>query len=142
MELQIAFHKRKFNGCVLSVPCSVSLCAWKQGVSLFSGCVPIGDTCLSENTLVLLQTGHLQKLSAERVKSNKRLTVCLHTSESTHLQAYCLTTLFPFSQDLLVSQKNSVTPSSQCYMKSAVFLKKKNYCNLLRKVHISFFLKD
>lgn len=42
-------------------------------------------TCLSENTLVLLQTGHLQKLSAERVKSNKRLTVCLHTSESTHL---------------------------------------------------------
>lgn len=45
-----------------AVFCSVSLCAWKQGISLFSGCVPIRDTRLSENTLIFFQTGHLQKL--------------------------------------------------------------------------------
>ena len=44
-------------------------------------------------------------VSAERVKSNKRWTVCLHTLKSTHLQVYCLRTLFSFSpQDLLVSR--------------------------------------
>lgn len=89
-EVTDCFPQEKINGCILSVSCSVSLCAWKQGSSLFSGCVSIRGTCLSENTLVFLQTGHLQKIciswkgqkKLDSVYTHQCLLVLLNTTVS------------------------------------------------------------
>lgn len=71
-------------------------------------------------------------VSAERVKSNKRLTVCFHTSKSTHPTSVSLNNTVPFLPPRPLGEPVSSWAAQSCLPPQSIVYKE-NYCNLLRR---------
>lgn len=144
VELQIAFQERKFIGCMLSVPCSVGLCAWKQGVSVFRVC-----SCHRYLWAYLCIPADWTPAEAMwQLKGSNQIKGCVFAcvracSSNKFIDKHCSLSHRKTSWWAGVEQNSSVSLPSQCWVKSAVFLKKQNYCNLLRrkKWTVPFFPK-